>query len=390
MIFFGVLLALVLAALVSERAFHVRNRSAIRHRIHVNGIRGKSSVTRLIAAGLRGGGLNAWAKVTGTKPAIVDGEGREVAIQRMNGSSLSEQRTVFSIAARNSADALVIECMALQPQYQKVAEESIVRATVGVITNVRPDHLEVYGDQLESVARAIANTIPSGGVTYTTPGPALQIFEEIARKRESALICVTAQEVREAELSGFSYVEHADNLALALRVCTDLGIDRTIALAAMIDAIPDPGVLDAFDAVFDDGVLHVVNALAANDPESNYQLYQRLVDGRRNCPLFLLVHARRDRPLRSIQLGRLLTRIPAALYFISGNDVHGVMTAAREGGVPEERLVSCARLKPERVASRIRAVVESEATLFAIGNTGAGGLETIEAFGAYRVAEGAA
>ena len=34
-----------------------------------------------------------------------------------------------------------------------------------------------------------------------------------------------------ADLDGFLYREHPDNLALALRVCADLGIDRAVALA---------------------------------------------------------------------------------------------------------------------------------------------------------------
>jgi len=334
-------------------------------------------VTRLIAAGLRGGGLKSWAKVTGTLPIIIDEEGRDVPIRRMNGSSLSEQRTVFRMASRASVDALVIECMAIQPQYQKVAEDAFVQATITVITNVRPDHLETYGDQFESVAHALAQTIPANGVLFTTPGPAVPFFEEEARKRGSRVISVDERLVDEGELTGFSYVEHADNIALALSVCAHLGVRREDALTSMLAAIPDPGVLRSFDVRSGAKVLHVINALAANDPESTMQLYRRLVEGRWNCPVFVLLNSRRDRPLRSIQLGRLVLRIPADRYFVSGNDVHGVMTSAQEGGAPEQVLVPCARMKPKQVSERILAEVDSEAVLFAIGNTGAGGLATI-------------
>ncbi|HEY1783916.1 MAG TPA: poly-gamma-glutamate synthase PgsB, partial [Pirellulales bacterium] len=47
-----------------ERHLHRRRLDRIRIRIHVNGTRGKSSVTRLIAAGLRGAGLVTCAKTT--------------------------------------------------------------------------------------------------------------------------------------------------------------------------------------------------------------------------------------------------------------------------------------------------------------------------------------
>ncbi|MFP3354378.1 poly-gamma-glutamate synthase PgsB, partial [Pseudoalteromonas sp. SIMBA_153] len=51
-------------------------------RVHVNGTRGKTSVTRLIAAGLRSGGKRICAKTTGSAAAITDPDGREFPIYR--------------------------------------------------------------------------------------------------------------------------------------------------------------------------------------------------------------------------------------------------------------------------------------------------------------------
>ncbi len=45
------------------------------------------------------------------------------------------------------------------------------------------------------------------------------------------------------DLGGFRYTEHADNVALALAVCADLGVPRRIALLGMQHATPDPGAL---------------------------------------------------------------------------------------------------------------------------------------------------
>ncbi len=378
MIYFGLLLTGVLMLLFAERALHHRNRRAIPHRIHVNGIRGKSSVTRLIAAGLRGGGYRAWGKVTGTEPNIIDADGREIAIQRMNGASLNEQRTIFSLAARERVDALVIECMAVQPKYQEVAEDAFVQSTVGVITNVRPDHLEVYGDSFDGVAQALANTVPYRGVLYTTPGPAVSIFERVAKQRRARVVSVSADEVDEAAVAPFPYYEHRENVALALRVCEQLGVDREVALAAMAKSRPDPGVLRIFEARRDGRLLHVVNALAANDPESTLRLYELLVAGRWDCPLLLFVNTRRDRPLRSIQLGELLAKISAARYFVAGNDVRSVLNAARDAGVDSALLVDCAHARPHDLAERMLNEVGREAVLFAIGNTAGGGLATID------------
>ena len=50
------LLGVILAYLALEQRRALRSRKQLQHVIHVNGIRGKSTVTRLIDAGLRAGG----------------------------------------------------------------------------------------------------------------------------------------------------------------------------------------------------------------------------------------------------------------------------------------------------------------------------------------------
>ena len=59
------LLALLTAGIVEQRR-HERHLRSIRIRVLVNGIRGKSSITRLVAGALRGGDLRVVAKTTGT------------------------------------------------------------------------------------------------------------------------------------------------------------------------------------------------------------------------------------------------------------------------------------------------------------------------------------
>ena len=78
----AVLLALLVGLGVSEYARLRRQRDAIPIRIHVNGTRGKSSVVRLVAAGLRAGGLRVYAKTTGSLPRLITPDGREFPIHR--------------------------------------------------------------------------------------------------------------------------------------------------------------------------------------------------------------------------------------------------------------------------------------------------------------------
>ena len=75
---------LLLAAGAVEKQLHRRNLRAIPIRVMVNGTRGKTSVTRLIAAILREAGVRTWAKTTGSQAAWIlpDGSEREYRKRR--------------------------------------------------------------------------------------------------------------------------------------------------------------------------------------------------------------------------------------------------------------------------------------------------------------------
>ena len=89
--FLGILAAFLCAAGVIEYYHHQRLLNTIPIRIHVNGTRGKSSVTRLIAAGLREAGIRTFAKTTGTAPRVIDAEGKDHIIHRLRSPSIGEQ-----------------------------------------------------------------------------------------------------------------------------------------------------------------------------------------------------------------------------------------------------------------------------------------------------------
>ena len=69
------LLAVCLALLILEDRQVRRDRSELVHVVYVNGIRGKSTVTRMIDGGLRAGGWKVFCKTTGTVPMVIGVDG---------------------------------------------------------------------------------------------------------------------------------------------------------------------------------------------------------------------------------------------------------------------------------------------------------------------------
>src|SRR5512147_2665957 len=129
MIYLTLVFLALLAIAAAEYVAHQRRAASIEFRVHVNGTRGKSSVTRLIAAGLRAGGIPTMAKTTGTLPRIIDMQGLEVPIVRPGRTNIIEQLKVFRYFFERHPQAIVIECMAVNPEYQWICEHRIVNAT---------------------------------------------------------------------------------------------------------------------------------------------------------------------------------------------------------------------------------------------------------------------
>ncbi len=377
--------ALLLALGGWEAARHRRSLGQIPIRIHVNGTRGKSSVVRLIAAGLRAGGRVTCAKTTGTLARMILPDGREMPVFRPARANVNEQIRIVAAAAEASAEVLVIECMALQPSLQWLSEARFVRATHAVITNARPDHLDVMGPGEEDVARALVGMVPKGGALYTAERRHLDIIERACADRGAQLITLgeaATAAVGDRDLEGFGYTEHPDNLALALRVCADLGVDRGTALAGMWAATPDPGAMTEHRVDFFGRRLVFVNGFAANDPESTEQVWRMMLD--RHADLesrIAMFNCRADRPDRSRQLGAAIAGWPPAdNVVLMGTGTYLFGREAVAAGLDPARLVYAEERRVDELFELVVGLTARSALVMGMGNVGGDGLDVVRYF----------
>lgn len=319
---------LVIAHLLYEIITHRRRLSKIKHRIHVNGTRGKSSVARLIAAGLRGGGVHTACKTTGTMARFIRPDGIEEPVIRIGRTNVIEQVHVVKKAAKYHPEALVIECMAVQPLLQSLCELKLVRSTIGVLCNAKADHLDVMGPTEHDVALALAATMPIKGTFITPEKTYLKVFKDAANDRESNLIEVNDSDISaisDAEMANFSYLEYKVNVALALKVCEFAGVKRDEALKGMWAAKPDPGALILKSIQYKDKTIILANGFAANDPISTKQLWQKVTQHQTDASdVIALVNCRDDRGDRSRQMAEIIHEfdgISQILTIGSGCDV---------------------------------------------------------------------
>lgn len=362
-------LALVLAALLyggfllaeSHRLRAARGR--LEHIVHVNGTRGKSTVSRLIEAGLRAGGVRVFCKTTGTDPMTIDVFGHEEPVRRRGRANIKEQIGIVQRAAAQGAQVLVVECMALAPELQSASQHDILRADIGVITNVRRDHTDVMGETTAQIADALSNTVPRCGVLFTAELPQSGRLEEKARALGSEFILV----VPRGDEGEFDFPE---NIALALAVCERLGVPRETALRGMHGFSRDPYALSLHrlgQAVFAGG-------LSINDIQSICIVWQKLRAqyGWEEKRLTLLINNRADRGSRTQDMLRACAQLRPDEVWLMGasrgymkRGVHRLLPDA-----PVRELKSAAELPVDALTE--------ERVIYAIGNIAGEGRPLME------------
>ncbi|NQU32715.1 MAG: poly-gamma-glutamate synthase PgsB [Bacteroidetes bacterium] len=384
---FYILLVLIITATIAGLVEFIRHQKRIYSipiRIHVNGTRGKSSVTRLVGAGLRAAGIPTITKVTGTFPRLILEDGTETFIHRKSFANIIEQLSIVKYTAKRNAQALVMECMALQPQYQWITENQMIHSNLSVMTNVRMDHVDVMGHTLPEIAETMGKTIPKNEHLFTSENVIPHTLKKMADKLNTVSHFIDIESVSTEEMKGFSYIEHRDNVALALAICDHLKVDRGVALKGMHDAIPDAGVLichkvDAFQKQ-----MFFYNAFAANDPDSTHMIWQKIDDeiGFEGIRIVLL-NTRHDRLDRARQLAEMVGNKLAGeidYLMLMGQSTEVVENICIGYGLSKTKIINLGWTIPAKIFEKILSVTEKSSTIVAIGNMGGMGAETAEFF----------
>ncbi len=363
------LLALLVAGVIEQRR-HFKNLDAIPTRVLVNGIRGKSSITRLCAGALRGGDLKVVAKTTGTAARFIWPDGSEEPVYRKFGiANVVEQIGIVRRAASEAPDALVIECMAVMPALQEVNQKKLIRSTIGVLCNVREDHLAEMGPTLEDVARSLCRSMPDDGICITAESEWWDVLQQEADARNCRLVFADPESVSDEEMDGFEYFTFKENVAIAISVASEVGVGRAAALAGMWVAPPDPGVLNVEEYHVGGKTLRLANVFAANDPNSTVMNFQRLLDADAiRPPIFTLINCRPDRVERNGQMGAIVPDLVTEKLFVIGHPSRSALAAvpASWGGTSID--LGGLDRSADEIFRAIISEIDEEASLVAIGN----------------------
>ena len=290
-----------------------KTRALIRWRVHVNGIRGKSTTTRYIAAVFREQGYRTFGKTTGSAARILLPDGSETSIDRKGMANVNEQVKILKQFSNEGAEAAVMECMAINPMYGEWLEQKVMQSHIGVLTNIRLDHTDYLGETLEEIGRSLAKSIPRNGILITAEQePKLQdILKHSAQERGTELVVVDGSSIEPDSLKGFIHFAIEENIAIGYAVADRIGLSRDRALRAMQTAKPDPGALYLTTLKRGTKTIHWANLFAVNDRESFLSLCERIFSMHPGSQRLVILNNRHDRPSRV----ELFTKLSLQLQF---------------------------------------------------------------------------
>jgi poly-gamma-glutamate synthase PgsB/CapB len=229
--------------------------------------------------------------------------------------------------------------------------------------------------------------VPVRGTLFTAERgrKQLRIMERAAEDRQSEFRPVTEADLAKVtpqELQGFSYIEHPDNVALAISVCQSLGISRQTALRGMWQATPDPGAMTQWNVEQEGKRLVFVNAFAANDPQSTdciWNLANKMNPGANTRTT--IVNCRSDRPERSIQMAEMCAswkNMDTVFAIGTGTDIF--VKKSLSLGISQQRLFGIERQPAEAILKKIADVSGRVGLIMGVGNIAGIGMELVDLF----------
>ncbi|KTD21689.1 hypothetical protein [Legionella londiniensis] len=319
-----------------------RARKALPLVIGGTGTRGKSGVERMKAALFNALGYSVICKTTGSEAMLLYSNRleplRELHLFRpFDKATIWEQTEVMQMARNLGVEVFLWECMGLHPNYIKILQRDWSQDNLSTITNAYPDHEDIQGPAGINIPRAMAEFIQPGGILITSEQQMLPILREEACLAGSEIVSVNWIEkglITEDILKRFPYHEHAENLALILKLADRLGIDHDFILKEIPErVVPDIGVLKIFPpAVIDTRKLVFVNGMSANDRYGCLENWKQI--GFQNHDPYehpdewisTVVNNRGDRVTRSQVFASMIVRdLQADKHFLIGTNLNGLI-----------------------------------------------------------------
>ena len=371
MLIVSILLSIIFAMLIFEKSTVHRSVSNLQLRIHVNGTRGKSSVTEYIAAGIFMAQPEVMAKITGIIPTIIH-NGEEQIIKRAGVARVQEQFYTIRLAAKMKAKSLILECMSISPELQRL-ESRFFKPHIYVITNIKDDHREEMGKMLEDQADSICNAIPANCTVITNELRYLDKIREIATANNS--LVVSPQPLKPELLKRLPFGIFPENISLAIAVCDVAGFNYELAEEGIINRILS-SKSPLFSINYDSKEIKFLNAFAVNDVDSTSSFlkhWQKNLGN--NGKISVILNTRADRPIRTDLFAGWISDISSSIsnIIVTGDHVNRAKYSMLKAGVDNGKIYIWQSKHLKRLKKNLFNMIDDGSLVVGVGNIGGDG-----------------
>jgi poly-gamma-glutamate synthase PgsB/CapB len=379
MVIISVILILLFCLLIIEKRMIQKSIRYMSLRVHVNGTRGKSSVTEYVAAGILSSRPEVMAKITGIIPCEIH-NGVKKIIDRNGVARLQEQIDILRLAFRKKVKTMVMECMSIAPELQRL-EGSVFQPHIYVITNIRDDHREGMGKDIEVQAEAICSAIPANCKVITNERHFLKKIEEKASSRNSTV--VTTGELEESLRERLPYGVFPENVALALAVCNEAGMDPDLSVQGIMNWISnDKSPLITIHA--DRKNIRFLNAFSVNDIDSTNSFIEHWKElSGHTGKISLILNTRSDRPIRTDLFSDWIASDAQSyeMIILTGNHRKRAHYKLLRSGVAKEKVRCWKRGDRGKLRNKLINAVEDGSFIVGVGNIGGEGFYILNELG---------
>ncbi|MFZ5517991.1 MAG: poly-gamma-glutamate synthase PgsB [Candidatus Zhuqueibacterota bacterium] len=353
-----------LTYLALEKFRLARWRTSIPLRIAISGIRGKSSVVRMLASALRENGWNVLAKTTGSEAMYILPDGSESRVRRCGVVSILEQKSLLKKAASLGVDCLVAEVMSIHRENHFVESQRILKPTIVGITNVRPDHTNALGETEGQIAEALSLDIPEQAIVFIPENEIRPAFAAAVANKRGQLISVPTGASMSIDLPDRIFSENID---LVAAIACHLDAPVPVIRQGILKTKYDRGQVAVWKYLSSGGrkMVYCANGFAANEPKSTLQIL-RLVKGRLPQSMDKIVgllSLRSDRADRSDQWLRALRETGPGFKRLYVIGAHAHIFRWNIDGAEILR-----GKDPRQLTETLISAVDSDSVIFGFGN----------------------
>ncbi|MCF6270198.1 MAG: hypothetical protein L3J41_10830 [Melioribacteraceae bacterium] len=330
-------------------------------RILVNGTRGKSTTVKIIYNILQKNGYKVYAKITGNNPILFNHDGTKKLLKRFAPISIKENIRLLRQIAKEKSDAMVMECMALQSETQKILSKIIFKPHYAIIVNVLPDHQEIMGDTIEENLLTLLECVNKNSTLLVT-SETNNILKNVNCTHNK--VSIVSQTEFNFDFKNIPKEIISESWSIINGITKELNLDKQIARDQFLFEWQtiDKNIKLEIPKLN----IEIWNLFSVNDIVTTKRFIQFSTNVKPKNDVGFILNCRMDRPLRTKEFAQYISdNFKTSKILLMGNGKYLAKNIFKKNNFSKDNIVM---FKEDRTIMNIEQIITKNSTFYSIGN----------------------